>query len=128
MFMDIYEHARSVLKMHGTMLGNAGNVGKGGRNIGKCWKMLETCPCICVNVFTHSLLYQAPTFENQFCKFAENEQFVPGVQRNKACQFQARLKLTRTVLAYSSSRMHGFGDFAKLVSHVCYKNGGLQTY
>ena len=29
--MDIYEHARSVLKMHGTMLGNAG----------KCWKMLE---------------------------------------------------------------------------------------
>ena len=96
MFMDIYEHARSVTEQCSAMLQNAG---KGDRNGGQFWKMLETCPCICVNVFTHSLLYQAPTFENQFCKFAGNEQFVPGVQRNRACQFQARLKLTRPVLA-----------------------------
>ena len=73
--MDIYEHARSELKMHGTMLGNVGKcrkmlerVKEMLENVGKCWKMLETCPCICINAFTHSLLYQAPTFENQFCK------------------------------------------------------------
>ena len=48
----------------------------------------------------------------------ENWQFVPGAQQNRACQVQARLELTRTVLAYSSSRMHSFGELAKLVSHA----------
>ena len=38
--MDIYEHARSELKMHGTMLGNAG----------KCWKMLERVKDMLENV------------------------------------------------------------------------------
>ena len=66
--MDIYEHARSVTEQCSAMLDN---VGKGDINVGQCWKMLGTCQCICVNVFIHSLLYQAPTFENQFCKFVE---------------------------------------------------------
>ena len=64
---------------------------------------------------TYSPTYPASSFENQFCKFAKHDNFVLGVCQNRACKFQARLKLTRPVLARPSSEMVIFSKIAKLV-------------